>query len=249
MNKRSGWIVFLAGVVCLAALITACAKKPEEATQGAAVRTMPASQQFAGFLKDYSKLQQNPQYESTMSFVNKDPAKNIHQYVAVIVDPPVLYLASDKNPKDLPDRGRTALAEYFQSSMTRAIQDAFPVVTHPGPLVLRLRTALVGVDVGAAGGQSQGEELERAVNIGKVGVEAEFVDSLTGEQIAAAVDRESLGDAAIGSAGFTHEEKYRAAVEAVDGWAARLRAFLDSAHELSAEDAAKADKTYRPYGE
>jgi hypothetical protein len=210
---------------------------------------MPSGQEYAGFLSDYSKLKANPNFENTVSYVRDDPAKNIHKYVAVIVDPPVVYVATNANPNDMPDRGRAALTEYFQAAMTKAVEDAFPVVTQPGPLVLRLRTAIIGVDVGPAGEKTGEAGLDHQVNIGKVGVEAELVDSVTGEQIAAAVDRENLGEgASINSASFSREEKYRAAVEAFDGWAARLRAFLDSAQELSAEDAAKADHSYKPYG-
>jgi hypothetical protein len=152
----------------------------------------------------------------------------------------------------MPDQGRAAAAEYFQQAITNAVADAFPVVTEPGPLVLRLRSALIGVDVGGetpAGGGGSGT-LPRAVNIGKVGVEFELVDSETGEQIAAAVDKANLGEGAeIGSASFSREEKFRAATEAFDGWASRLREFLDSAEELSPEDADRADKSYRPYGD
>jgi hypothetical protein len=210
---------------------------------------MPAGQEYAGFLSDYSKLKPNANFENTVSFVRDDPAKNIHKYVAVIVDPPVVYVATNADPKDIPDRGRAALTEYFQVAITKAVESAFPVVKDPGPLVLRLRTAIIGVDVGPAGDKTGEAGLEHQVNIGKVGIEAEFVDSETGEQIAAAVDHETLGEGAmIGSASFTHEEKYRAAVMAFDMWAARLRAFVDSAEELSADDAAKADRSYKPYG-
>jgi len=88
------------------------------------------------------------------------------------------------------------------------------------------------------------------MDIGKVGVEMEMVDSVTGEQIAAAIDRQNLGSGAmVGSEDISRDEKLSAAKEAFDGWASRLRAFLDSAHELSQADADRADSSYRPYGE
>ncbi len=78
----------------------------------------------------------------------------------------------------------------------------------------------------------------------------ELVDSETGEQIAAFVDRENLGKGAeVGSAKFSRYEKFMAARQAFDGWAARVREFLDSAHELSGEDAARAARSYLPYGQ
>jgi hypothetical protein len=214
------------------------------------VRRMPAGQEFSGFLSAYANLKPNPEFESTVSFVSRDPLKNVHRYVAVIIEPPVVYLATDADVKALPDRGRTALTEYFQHALTAAVEDAFPVVQASGPLVLRLRSAIVGVDVGPSvpADQKSQESLDHAINIGKVGIEIELVDSETGQQIAAAVDRQSLGEGAmVGSADFSREEKFRAATQAFDGWAKRLREFLDSAEQPSEDDVARAERTNFPY--
>jgi len=74
-------------------------------------------------------------------------------------------------------------------------------------------------------------------------VEMELVDSETGEQIAAAVDKRNLGEGAVvGSVNFSRDQKFRAAKQALDGWAARLREYLDSEHELSPEDVARAER-------
>src|SRR5215510_610436 len=95
---------------------------------------------------------------------------------------------------------------------------------------------------------ADGKPLQRAVNIGKVGVEMELVDSDTGERIAAMVDRANLGAGAeVGAENFSRMEKFAAAKEAFDEWASRVREFLDSAHELTGEDAERADKSYQPY--
>jgi hypothetical protein len=224
-----------------------CSRPPQPAKD---LRTMPAGKEFSGFLSDYSKLKLNPRFEQTVSYVREDPVKNVHKYVAIIVEPVVVYVATDADEKAIPDRGRAALADYFQQAITRAVADAFPVVHEAGPLVLRLRSAIIGVDVRPAPADQKGtigNALDRTINIGKVGVEIELVDSETGEQIAAAVDRQKLGeDAVVGSATFSREEKFRAATQAFDGWAARLREFLDSAHELSEEDVARIEASNKP---
>jgi hypothetical protein len=76
----------------------------------------------------------------------------------------------------------------------------------------------------------------------------ELVDSQTGDRIAAAVDKTNLGAGAeIGAVNFSRDEKFAAAKEAFDEWAGRLRAFLDSAHELKGEDLDRAEKSYKPY--
>jgi hypothetical protein len=235
-------------ILSLLAMIAGCSRKPEPAT----MKKLTPGAEFAGFLSSYDNLRPNPNFENTRSYVKQDDAKNIHKYFAVIIDPVEIYLATNADPSKMPDRGRTALAAYFQHAITRAVSDAFPVVQEPGPLVLRLRTALVGIDVSGetAKGEAGGDSLERAIDLGKVGVEIEMVDSVTGEQIAAAVDRQNLGAGAIvGSENFSREERFAAAKEAFDGWAKRLREFLDSEHELSKEDADRADSSYRPYSE
>jgi len=235
------------GFVCIvtAAALLACSCSHTVQT---GVRTMPAGKEFSGYLSDYSKLKESPEFENTVSYVRDDPNKNIHKYVAIIVEPVQVYVATNADPNAISEQGRAAMANYFQTAIENAVGDAMPVVKERGPLVLVLRSALIGVDVGNETPEKGNEALEHSVNIGKVGIEVELVDSETGEQIAAAVDHQSLGAGAnVGSAKFSREEKFRAATQAFDGWASRLREFLDAAHELSPADVARAEKTVDTY--
>ena len=136
----------------------------------------------------------------------------------------------------------------------QAGRSAFSIVSTPGPLVLRLRAAIVGVDTG---GQTAPVDdpsltatpLPRAIVLERVGVEMELVDAVTGERVAAMVDRMTLGAGAeVGSENFSRVARFKQATQAFDQWASRVRQFLDSEHELSGEDATKADRSYRPYG-
>jgi hypothetical protein len=77
----------------------------------------------------------------------------------------------------------------------------------------------------------------------------ELLDSESGEQIAAMVDRTTLGEGAeVASANLTRHEKSLAAREAFDEWARRVRDFLDAANELSPDDQKRAVASYQPYG-
>lgn len=237
-------------LIALLALLTVACTKP--ATPG--VKKMPANQEYSGFLKDYSKLAPNPDLEGAVkTYVNTDAQKNLHKYVAVIIDPVEVYLASDADDTKIPEKTRAAAANYFRAALTKAVSDAFPAVDEPGPLVLRLRAAIIGVDVGgtvAAADKPEDatEAVDNAANIGKVGVEIELVDSVTGEQLAAAVDREPLGDGAeIAAGNISRHEKSLAARQAFDEWASRLRTFLNKAHELKGEEIKRADESYQPY--
>jgi len=243
--------VLLCALIALYAVSAAGCKKP--ATPG--VKKMPANQEYSGFLKDYSKLAPNAELEGAVkTYVNTDAQKNLHKYVAVIIDPVEVYLASDADDSKIPEKTRAAAANYFRASLIHAVSEVFPVVDEPGPLVLRLRIAIIGVDVGGTVAAADkpadaAEAVDTAANIGKVGVEAELIDSVTGDVIAAAVDREPLGNGAeIAAGNITRHEKSLAARQAFDEWASRFRTFLDRAHELKGEDIKRADESYQPYG-
>jgi len=249
-NKFSLNALLIPSAALLIVLTVACTKPATPR-----VKRMPANQEYSGFLKDYSKLVPNSDLDGAVkTYVNTDAQKNLHKYVAVIVDPVEVYLASNTDDAKLPEKTRAAAANYFRAALIHAVSDAFPAVDEPGPLVLRLRTAIIGVDVGGTVAAADkpldaDEAVDTAANIGKVAVEAELVDSVTGEVVAAAVDREPLGNGAeIAAGNITRHEKSLAARQAFDEWASRLRTFLDRAHELKGDDVRRADESYRPYG-
>ena len=240
-----------AATVTLLAALAGCSQS--EAPKPA-LKKIPAGQEFSGFLSDYSGLKAKPEMEGeTLTYVNPDKMKNLRRYVAIMIDPVEVYVSTNADESQIPENAPEVLARYFKYALADAVGDAFQVVEEPGPLVLRLRTAIVGIDAGdkvAAGDipADTGEPLERAVSIGDVGVEMELVDSETGDRIAAAVDRTPLGAGAeVGATHFSRLERFQLAKDAFDGWADRLREFMDSAVELTGQDAELAEQTYQPY--
>jgi hypothetical protein len=258
-DLRIGKFSFYTAVLSLLSLGASCARQPKPVSEGAAansveLKRVAAGQEYSGFLKDYSQLKPNPSLDGTaLTFTTTDALKNVHRYIGVIVDPVEVYLSSDADSSKLPPKAGVAAANYFRKALINAVSGAFPVVDQPGPLVLRLRAAIVGIDAGneiPASDRSEdpNEAMNRAANITKVSTEMELLDSETGEQIAAMVDRANLGAGAeIGAVHFSRREKGAAAREAFDGWAGRVREFLDAAHQLSPADAERADKSYQPY--
>ncbi|HEY6988759.1 MAG TPA: DUF3313 family protein, partial [Bryobacteraceae bacterium] len=82
--------------------------------QPVVLKKMPAGQEFSGFLKDYSKLKPNSNLgNNALTFASTDAQKNLHKYIAVIVDPVQVYLASDAEESKLPDKARGVGARYF----------------------------------------------------------------------------------------------------------------------------------------
>lgn len=247
------WLAALAG--CTQEPKPAGESKPVAESKTTLKRVEPGKE-FSGFLQDYSNLKPNEKLGGdALSYVNPDKMKSLHRYVAIIVDPVQMYVSSAADPSLIPDSGRGAVAKYFEHALVEAVSDAFPVVDSPGPLVLRLRAALVGIDLGGKVAPltepaAVAKPMERAIVLEKVSVEIELVDSETGERIAAAVDKSTLGAGAeVGAENFSRLERFSEAKRAFDQWAGRVREFLDAEHELTGEDAERALKSYRPYGE
>lgn len=250
LRRMSCWPVGLAVLV----VVSGCAKEPAvpERVMTSIVHKYPAGEEFSGFLSDYSKLEPAPLFDGeALTYVNETERERLRDYVAIIVDPVQLYVETDLDMSLVPEGGPEAAATYFRFALIEAVSDAFPLMSEAGPLTLRLRAALVGIDVGGEVTLEEDsglEPLERSIYIGEVGVEMELVDSMTGEQIAAMVDKAPLGEGAeIGAVHFSRSERFDAAQEAFDEWALRLRLFLDEEHELQGDAAERADREYRPY--
>jgi hypothetical protein len=245
-------IVAIFGLAALAA----CSQEPKPAVESkSALKKVEPGKEFSGFLQDYSTLKPNEKLGGdALTYVNADKMKSLHRYVAIIVDPVQVYVSSAADPSLIPDSGRGAIAKYFEHALVEAVSDAFPVVEFPGPLVLRLRAALVGIDLGGKVAPLDmpgmvAKPLERAIVLEKVSVEMELVDSETGERIAAAVDKAALGAGAdVGAENFSRLARFNEAKSAFHQWAERVREFLDSEHELTGEDAERALQSYQPYG-
>jgi hypothetical protein len=240
------------GVVILA-LAVACAPEsvPTEEPAAPLFRKMPAGQETSGFLGDYSNLKPDPDLEGdTLGYVNEEAYEGLDDYIAVIVDPVEIYMATDVDESLIPTDGIEAVKAYFRYALIDAVSDAFPLMEGPGPLTLRLRAALTGIDVGdeVAGVDESLEPLQRQVDVGEVIVELELVDSLTGKRIAAMVDKALIGeDARIGAKHFSRSERFDEAQLLLDEWAERVREFLDAKHELEGEAAERRDREYKPY--
>ena len=240
--------------LCSLIAVSACSTAPKSES-GPALKRVAAGQN-SGFLKDYENLHANAAMGGdALTYVNNDANKNLRQYIAVIVDPVDVYVSTTADASMVPDRARETVATYFHHALEGAVGDAYPIVTTPGPLVLRLRAALVGVDTGGdvaplIDATATTKPLPKAIVLEKVAVEMELVDSVTGDRIAAMVDHQKLGAGAeVGTEQFSREARFSQARDALDLWARRVRTFLDGEHELTGEDAERADKAYKPYGQ
>lgn len=154
----------LVGSLLVLLLSYGCASKPE------AVKT--------GYLSDYSLLE--PEGESRIAF--RSP--RLGTYTAFIVDPIEIRLPEGK----LSAEDRAEAARYFRRSLVRLIEEEGLGVTEtPGVRVARMRVALT--DIAKSTWWQKIHPVGRLSGAGTGGaaMEAEVVDSVTGEQLAAVV--------------------------------------------------------------
>ena len=228
-----------------AALSAGCASTPSG----------EAKPKYAGFLSDYSKLQPVSNGDGAERY--RKPNVNWKQYNKVMLDRVRVWYKGDADYKGIDPAELKTLTDYFQNAIVKALAPTYPVVTQPGPDVLRMRVAITDLvptkpemsvvtlvvpyatvaDVAAGGGTGSTPYL------GQTAIEVEVLDSRSNEVLAAYVDRQAgkkydinlsqgVGSAVEkGVSSYTKAYSTWAYAEAAfDYWAGLLRKRLDEAH-------------------
>ena len=178
--------------------------------------------QKSGFLSDYSKLQ--VESETKMRYSN---AAKLKTYKSFIIEPVQIHFHSKSEAsKKIKKEQIQQLTLYMHDAIVKALGDAYHIESVPGPGVLRIRAAITDL-----------KKTEPAMNIlpatkltglglGAASLEAELLDSQTGEQIAAVI--ESQIGSRLSLAGYS---EWGDAKEIMNGWAKSFRARLDEIHQ------------------
>ncbi len=126
-----------------------------------------------GFLSDYSMLR--PVSGTSWRYMN--PKVSVKNYTRFIIEPVELYL-DDKSKASVgsleePEK----LKEYMRNALIDALEPRYVAIgAVPGPRTAKIRVAITNLKKGSA------------VGMGGATLEAEFLDSQTGEQLAAFVE-------------------------------------------------------------
>jgi hypothetical protein len=142
--------------------------------------------------------------DSKMALVYADPEADLTGYTKVqMLD---AYVAFKKNwardqrsrsadplrltSKDI-DRMKDNLAQEFQAVFTTALEEGgYPVVEEAAEDVLLIRPAIINLDVAAPETSSMGRTTQYVQSAGEMTLYIELFDSVTGDQIAKAMDRQ-----------------------------------------------------------
>jgi hypothetical protein len=197
--------------------------------------TTSTGKNYSGFLKDYSKLQADPEFEGTM--ISLDSNETLKNYDQFIIDPVTFYLSPEvkAEAKDIDPELIYAATTYFRSAVISELKKTYNVVEKPGKGVVRLRIAITGVEINrkdlklynlipvslviTAVGEATGVRDSLAV----MNMEGEALDSLTGRRIALVVQEKAHEVSAKNQVDLKAQEIF----PLLDYWALKLKRKID----------------------
>lgn len=173
-----------------------------------------------GFLTDYSRLEK----DSDTSLRYLDEAA-LARYSRFIVDPvQVHFYSGAKSKGKLTDQQLSDLTNYMHSKVNQAVTESGNKLTYqPAEGVARIRVALTDINKTSWLNISPYASVLQ-FGVGNVSMEAEIIDSETGEQIGAVVETQKGSRVP-----FTNLGKWSTARKIMNAWGKRLKEQLEEA--------------------
>jgi hypothetical protein len=187
----------------------------------------------SGFLTNYEQLREGKGEESLLLYMN--PSASWSQYNKIMLDPIEVWYGGDHKMDKVPKDELQGLVDYLNLAIRNQLAGDYTFVTEPGPDVLRLRVAItdakksrvvadvVSTIVPQVRTLSGLKRLTTGTHafVGRAAVEAEILDSASGERLWAGVDERAGGKSVRGM--FS---RWNDVEEACNYWAERLKTRL-----------------------
>lgn len=142
---------------------------------------------FSGFLSSYDQLESGRKQHRDFYYRNAEV--NPFEYKVVLVDPVQVYFTKDAAGRDLNEKALAELTSYFDLNFRALVSEWFALSEAPGDGVARVRIAVTDVRPSKPLFDIVPHSKILGLNQGGATIEAEMVDSVTGAQILAIVDR------------------------------------------------------------
>jgi len=180
-----------------------------------------------GFLSDYSKLERDTDNRWIYS-----TSKTV-DYSKFYIEPVAVLFEQKEDPEFSPDEIEE-LKQYVVTRLSLRLSedDGYEVVSGPGPGVAAFRMGITEVDASIAALNLTVYTRVTGAGLGGIAAEGEIVDSMTGEQLAAAILWGS-GSRVMGRGKQVLEgevSKLGDAKGVIDNWAKDIRKRIDAAH-------------------
>jgi hypothetical protein len=177
----------------------------------------------SGFLGSYDAFAADPRDSSLLWWERED--FDWTRYSGVILEPVTVFYHPEAARSEIRPEELLKLTTMFREAVVEALGDDYSVTDLPAADVLRVRCAITDViPVRPALNALTSVVAMVAVDVGGAAIEVEFLDSVTGERVAAGVDQK-LGSPLDGLSGLTRLGAARAAFR---DWAEDLRAALET---------------------
>jgi len=222
MHTRTLFSVFI--LIIFSILLVGCAKtvKKEKAEP-------------KGFISDVSMLEADPDGKVSLLYINEET--DFAAYDKVWLETVTIFIYEGSKLADMPEDKLNELAAYTNEALARELGKNNKIVDQAGPGTAQMRFALTEVSgskvlvdtVSTVVPPARAfSELKRLVTgkhagVGQAAFEAEALDSVTGERIAAA-----MGVRAGGKAVKTNLDEFRDVKAAVDVWAVNVSERFES---------------------
>ena len=209
--------------IVLASFVMACV------TTGSQSKKSTEAPQKSGFLGDYYKELRPGVGEGQPKLMWIKPGVDYTKYKKVMVDYVIFHFAEDSEYKGIDANDMKKIGDEASLALVNAIKGEFPVVSQPGPDVLRIRTAIIDlkksnpvlsgfttvVPVGLGISLAKKGATDAWTGSGATTAEMMILDSMTNEVIAAGQDQKA--------AGFEERfTKWGSVEEAFEFWGERL---------------------------
>ena len=164
----------------------------------------PEKPETVGFLTTYAHLRSETKSRSAY-FPHRNRLAEFSQF---IVEPVALYLDDETTAQVSRDTTPEELAQHLHDAMVKALEQSYTVTDAPGPGTARLRMALTDLKRGGP------------LSVGGAAIEAELLDSQTGEQLAAIREIQEMKTK-------PSMDNWNDAKMIMDAWASRFYAALE----------------------
>ena len=152
---------------------------------GCSIKQMELTE--SGFLSGYSGLEEDEELEGMRVYKNPD-VNIVERYSKILVAPVEFKLDPTVKEHEMKYEDRKKLADYFHKQLNEGLLKNYELVDAPGADVLLLRAAITDVLPNKVYLNLHWSTTLIGGGIGGASLEAEMVDSLTGEQMLSFVD-------------------------------------------------------------
>jgi hypothetical protein len=184
--------------------------------------------QTTGFLTDYSRLQK----QSETSFKYAPSPENLGAYSKFIIEPVRVHFHAGSGAIEERTKGKLTkqdvkdLQDYMHKSLIAALSDRYEIVSRPGHDVARVKVALTDLKKSTVILNIMPTAKATGVGLGAATMEAEIIDSRTGQQLRALVEMQRGNRLSLDGL-----SKWGDAKAVMDKWARSLRSRIDEAHD------------------